>query len=505
MQSKHLTKSSGAALLVFALAFLFRIYQLNLPFIEPYNSITRQSIVASVARNFYERGFHFFYPEINENGKGPYLYNAEMPIGPYAMALGYKLAGGVKHWVARSVSVFFSMGTLLFIYLLTQRLYGNAAALGAITLTAFSPLNLAISRSLQPEAAFLCASAGALYFYLRYQSQGKTVDFWVSALWMSLAVAFKFFNLYLLIPIAYLSWQREGPKAFKNPKNYGYVLIACLPLAWYFRMWSIGQGVDLAYIPYRYIAHAVNRLGNEPEIFFTGPRLLASLKVFVFHLLTPLGFLFFVLGIFRKPKSSEDRFVWVWMGSALTLMLFGWKTVIQHSYYQLPVLLPASMIAAWGALRSYEKIKRSLFFSKLVFAFIFAVEIASMVYLYKGLYVIPKERYAIVNAGKFIDQNSPKDSLVVASYETSPILLYYSGRRGWSFCFVGKSDEELIAELEKRREEGAGYFASATAWTLEKHPVFYKHLADRYTLEVQGDGYVVYNLNARAFPGDYTI
>ena len=52
-------------------AVFFRVVELNLPFLESYNSIGRQSIVAAVAHNFYQYGFNFFYPQINENGHGP--------------------------------------------------------------------------------------------------------------------------------------------------------------------------------------------------------------------------------------------------------------------------------------------------------------------------------------------------------------------------------------------------------------------------------------------------
>src|SRR3989338_8211507 len=99
-----------ASIYVFFLALLVRVFYLNIAFVEPYNNLTRQTVVGMVARNFYQHGFNFFYPELDDNGTGPYLFNAEMPLYSYIMAIGYWLAGGVREWVARSVSVAFYMG-----------------------------------------------------------------------------------------------------------------------------------------------------------------------------------------------------------------------------------------------------------------------------------------------------------------------------------------------------------------------------------------------------------
>src|SRR3990167_680095 len=137
------------AFLIFVLALFVRVYNLDLPFLEPYNNITRQVVVGMVARNFYHHGFNFFYPELDDNGTGPYLFNAEMPLYSYLMAIGYWLAGGVREWVARSVSVIFSMGTLFFIHAFARQIAGNRAAFFALLFAAFSPLNVALSRSIQ--------------------------------------------------------------------------------------------------------------------------------------------------------------------------------------------------------------------------------------------------------------------------------------------------------------------------------------------------------------------
>ena len=51
--------------LVIGLAIFLRLWNLNLPFVEPYNSMTRQSMVAEIARNFYEHDFNFDFIDIN--------------------------------------------------------------------------------------------------------------------------------------------------------------------------------------------------------------------------------------------------------------------------------------------------------------------------------------------------------------------------------------------------------------------------------------------------------
>jgi 4-amino-4-deoxy-L-arabinose transferase-like glycosyltransferase len=272
--------------LIAAAAVGLRVWRINLPVVEPYNSIARQSIVASVARNFYEHGFNFFYPEINENGRGPYLYNAEMPFYSYLMALGYKLAGGVREGVARSVSVGFSLLTLLFLYLTARRWLGEKGAAAALAFASFSPLYLAISRSLQPESAFLAGMAGAVYFFQKYLDRDDAASFWISSLCLSFAVATKFFNAYLLLLLIYMAWRKKGPSIFTDWKNYAYVAVICASFLWYWKMWQAGEQMSLAYYPYRYIAHKAGAPGDVQETFVFLPRFLQCMKIFFAHVLT---------------------------------------------------------------------------------------------------------------------------------------------------------------------------------------------------------------------------
>ncbi|MBF0254675.1 MAG: glycosyltransferase family 39 protein, partial [Candidatus Omnitrophica bacterium] len=318
---------------VFLLAVAVRFYHINVPYVETYNSIGRQSIVASVARNFYQRSMNFFYPQVDENGKGPYLYNAEMPIYSYLMALAYHVVGGPVEGAARTVNVLFSLGTLLFLMLLAKDLYGPRGQLAALMFAAFSPLNVAISRSIQPESLMVCAFTGAVYLYHRHLRSGRPAPYVASLLLMFVAVATKFINLYMCLPVMYLVWRRRGREVYKDRALWVYLLISMTALIWYVAMWVQGQTQDLVYSPYTYVAERGGEGMSFVRTLLHWPFLRSTLKILLFHVLTPAGAVFFVLGMLPQKIRREDGVVWVWLFATVLFYLLMWRTLIQHPYY----------------------------------------------------------------------------------------------------------------------------------------------------------------------------
>lgn len=476
--------------LIFFLALSVRVFNLNIPFLEPFNSVSRQSMCASVARNFYERGFHLFYPEIDENGSGPSLYNVEMPLYSYAMAVAYKLAGGVKEWAARSISVFFSMGMLVFLYLLVKRVAGRETAAWALAFAALSPMSVALSRSIQPDITMLFAATAALYFFYVYWQEDRAGAFVLSAIFLAFAVLTRIFALYLFIPIIYLAWEKEGTRLFKRPRNYAYAAFVALSLAWYVTMWRMGRSQVLFYEPYRYSPAT----GGAGFFEFFGPRYLAlPAKAVFLHLLTPLGAILFLLG-FTAKYPARARVFNVWFFATLFYLLLLWRTVVIHPYYFLPLVPPVAFFIGQGCVRirtagGMMKVFRHLVF--LVAAVLFLS--ANLFYYYRLLYFVPLERMAVVEAGRAIEQLSPKDALVVASYGASPIQLYYSHRRGWTLDLEGVEDAALIDELEKLKQKNAAYYVTTQLPELDRKKDFRSYLSG-HRLVKRTDRYVVYAL-----------
>ena len=477
-------------LVIFVLALSVRLFNLNLPFLEPFNNYSRQSMSASVARNFYDHGFNLFYPEIYENGNGPSLYNVEMPLYSYLMALGYQLAGGVHEWVARLVSVLFSMGFLIFLYLFVRHTADEATACWALVFAALSPMMVALSRSVQPDITMLFTGTAALYFFYLYHETGKISAYALSAASLFLAVLTRPFALYFLLPIIFLAWKREGFYFLRNGRHYLYAGFVLSALCWYFYMWKMGKDLDLAYQPYHY-SSATDHF--KILDYFLPQNLALPAKALFLHLLTPIGAFLGCLGIMKKGKAQ--RFFLVWLIATMIYLLLLWKTAVVHPYYFLPLSPPLAFFVGCGAERIrkdsgfWNKLKRpAVMLATSIFLII------NLFYYYRLLYFVPDDRMAVVEAGKAMDSMIPKGALVVAAYHTSPIQLYYCHHRGWTFDLTEGDQESRVARLEALRKKGAEFFVTTELGAIASQPVLKDYLS-RYPLKKIEDRFEIWRLN----------
>src|SRR5207247_5942546 len=93
---------SKVVVLLCILAVAVRLVLINQPYVDYWS--WRQSDVAAIARNFFEYGFRFGYPQIDwAGGSGGYV-GTEFPILPFLAAIYYTFAG-IHTSIDRSHSV----------------------------------------------------------------------------------------------------------------------------------------------------------------------------------------------------------------------------------------------------------------------------------------------------------------------------------------------------------------------------------------------------------------
>src|SRR5437667_11073222 len=102
------------AILMSILAVAARFILIDQPYID--NWSWRQSDVAAIARNYFQDGFHFAWPQIDWAGDQPGSVGTEVPILPFFAALCYKILG-LHEWVGRAQALLLFVVSLPFFFL----------------------------------------------------------------------------------------------------------------------------------------------------------------------------------------------------------------------------------------------------------------------------------------------------------------------------------------------------------------------------------------------------
>jgi len=154
-------------------AFVVRLYRFNNPIADWHS--WRQADTSAVSRSFVQKGFDVLHPTFEDISNVPsgldnpmgYRF-VEFPIYNVAQAGGFLLfrTFTLEEW-GRLVTIFASLITLLFVFLLLKKYAGKIAAFSAAFFLAFNPYTIYYSRTILPDPSMVAATLGAIYFFLK--------------------------------------------------------------------------------------------------------------------------------------------------------------------------------------------------------------------------------------------------------------------------------------------------------------------------------------------------
>src|SRR6059036_1606417 len=199
------TATGGAtklAITIWIFAVTVRLILINQPYIDHWS--WRQCDVAAIARNFFENGFRFAYPQIDWAGNATGYVGTEFPILPFLAAICYKFAG-IHEWIGRSQAVILLAVSLPFFFLLVRKIFGGTAAVWATFFFCFTPLNVFAGRSFMPDVPSLSLAIVGLYFFLRWVERSESSSFFVAAIAISLSFLIKITSIVIVAPLVYLA------------------------------------------------------------------------------------------------------------------------------------------------------------------------------------------------------------------------------------------------------------------------------------------------------------
>jgi 4-amino-4-deoxy-L-arabinose transferase-like glycosyltransferase len=435
-----------ALFLIIVLAFSLRLYRLNTPLADWHS--WRQADTSAVSRNFVNQGFDLLRPRFDDlSNVSSILY--ENPEGYRFVEFPlYNLfqAGAFKIWPdfslevwGRLVSIFFSLGSLIWLYLIVKKFLDEKTALLVAFFWAVLPFNIYYSRVILPEPMMLFTSLGMIYFFSRWVEKEKILDYGLMIFLAILSFLLKPFTLILLLPLAYLGWQRWRFERRKWNFFFLAFFLTLLPfIGWRWWLSHFPEGVPRS-----------DWLFN-PKIAFKGSFLWWVFGERISRLiLGGWGLILLSLGVITKPKKKEGWFFHAWLAAILFYFIIVAGGNLQHDYYQVLAIPIICVFLAKGViflLAPPNSLSRFFSFLLLIVSLLFML--AFSWYQVRDFFNI--NHPAIVEAGQAVDRLVPKDAKVIAPYSGDTAFLYQTKRKGWP---VG-------IEIEKMIKLGAEYYVN---------------------------------------------
>jgi hypothetical protein len=436
-----------SAIIILGLAV--RLYRVDFPLADWHS--WRQVDTAGVTREFVKNGIDLLHPK--------YMDISSIPSG-FSNPQGYRMVefpfiNGLTAWVVqimkqfgsfndwtdlvrteRIVSIIFSLGSVLGIYLLVKEILDDKVAMISAAIMAFLPFNIYYSRVVLPEPKMVFFSLFACLFSYRFIQKGKWSDwvFWV----ITGALATLLKPMWLLIFGPALIWtavrtRKSGIFSLSWGLMFALGWIAVLVPFFLWRGWIAQFPSGIPASDWLYNAGG---LRWRPAWF----RWLLADRLGRL-ILGYWGMIPFGLGIISMSGKKEDWFFHWWLiGGLIYLSVFATGNVT-HDYYQAVLVPVIAVIAAKGL---YFLWKPPLGISRLMARGLLPI-ITVLTIGFSWFYVrdyLNINHPEIVEAGLAADKILPVDAKVVVPYGGDTAFLFQTNRLGWP---VGGAIEDKIS------------------------------------------------------------
>lgn len=473
----------------------------------------RQVDTAAIARNLYEGGFQLFHPQVDWGGHPGYV-EAEFPVLPAIAAVLYHLVGQEDYY-GRLIAVAFSTATIAVTAALAARLLGAGAGLAAAFLVSASPSAVFFGRTFMPDSPMLFFWVSGVFAFVEYFRTGKSGWLTAGSAATALACLGKIPAVMMLAPIAGVAWHARGAAALRDRRLWLALGAPMLVVAaWYWHAYQLYLDTGLTF---GVLAHPAK---TYPIDIAPGPwkyafskwstvALLTSSEFYVqmlgrlhhFHLL-PWGLAGALVGAAVWPRADGRLIADLWLAALVAFVLVAGEANISHEYYQLP-FVPLAALYFGAAAGSLFEGRWTLGSAAGLIRSAVLVVVGVAGFYYSGVIVShfrPNNLdVRMLEAGTAVAQAVPGDALLVVVDDygvTSPLLLYFAHRKGWSF-----DPEDLRPQVvDGLRRRGARYFVS-TAWSrveaLSPDTVAYLRGLPRLPLDRAPSDTVVIDLDAQ--------
>lgn len=466
------------SLLIIA-GFLVRLYKIDNPIADWHS--WRQADTAAVTRNYVSDGINLLLPRFDDissiQSRIPNPQGVRMVEFPVYNAISALIARNFESislevW-SRVVTIIFALTTSFFLYLIGKRFIGRAGGLLTAFFYLFIPFNIYFTRTILPDPAGVTFGVIALWLFIKFFDDSGDIFLYLSGIFFALMFLIKPYLGFYLFPVFYLLNLKFGLKKILKDKKTALKLIAFfLIMVTPFILWRWWESRFPEGIPLFWWAFNGNGIRFRPAFWYWvfGERL--------GHLiLGSLGLIPFVFGVLNTKQ--KNKFIHWFLAGTIFYFFVVANANVMHDYYQILVIPSVSLVLASGGVYLWQQklFNRLLVRSILIFSILIMLLVGW--FQIKGDYVI--NHWEIIEAGKRVDEITPKDALVIAPYTGDTAFLYQTKRKGWPVI------DDSIDNIIKR---GADYYVSVDLGSADT-----KMIESRFETVEKTDKYIIVDLS----------
>ncbi|HEY3236409.1 MAG TPA: glycosyltransferase family 39 protein [Polyangiaceae bacterium] len=413
------------------LGTLLRLYHIGDPYLLDFHG-WRQSDTASFTLGYLTETMNPVQPtlasfpcEYRKFGFGP--VESELPLVAWLAALPLWMlrVSYPPAWYLRSFSILFYLGTCGYLFLLARNLT-HSRRIGALSVLAFSvfPISIFFTRVPLPDGPSLFFACGALLHLHRFLTHGAQRHALASSAHTSALLLLKISNGFYLIVCAYLI-----------VKHRGWFSWAKSGLLW---TWS-AIGILPAVFWYVHASHAPWSFGiwgeklSRPQDVLSVSAWSVLIQRIPHEILTWSGLVLTVLGLSSRRYRALVVTCSVWLLAFVLFAMLAIRPNVIHVYYQLPLVLPTSLLIAVALARILAVRHRVKWLGLASLALLHGFATINIL-LYdthsrgeKGWY---KLNHPMSDAVELLHARLPPGARFVSS-DQNPGLFYNSGHKGW--------------------------------------------------------------------------
>ncbi len=475
-----------ALFLIILGAFIVRLYKFNAP-IGDWHS-WRQADTSAVSRNYVIDGVDLLHPKFDDLSQGVSLIDnpqgyrfVEFPLYNAAQAGLFNLVGvfTIEQW-GRLVTIFSSLLSTVFLFLLVSKYLNVRAALWASFFFAFLPYNIYYGRVILPDSSMVAAILGGLYFFSLWIDRPKftiyNLQFTLALLFTTAAILLKPYALFFTFPMIYLAWQKYGKNFVKKWQLWTFLILSIAPYVF----WQVWSSQYPAGIP-----------RNDWLLNGNGIRFKGAFFHWLFGdrigqlILGYFGLPYVVLGILKKVGQKEKWFFFSFLLGSLTYITVFATGNIQHDYYQ--ILIIPTLAVFFG--KGVDMVLQNAggIFNKYISYLVVFVSVAFMIFfgwfLVRDYYNI--QHPEIIEMGLAVQKLTPKDAKIIAPYGGDTTVLYAMNRKGWPV---------FDRPLKDFIKQGATYMVFVNPSLPELD------FKNQFVTTDEGDKYIIYDLTKPLVP-----